>query len=139
MTSKNTLIYFEILIATILFTFTIFSTKETIHISFPSIIGFILYFMIFVELTRALIDFIFESEHKFKVRYIYDMGIIFIIREILVTITSKHNSIESEINFLSFSLIILFVLFILRIIDAKTFNYIHTCSTCSFDYKKEEI
>jgi uncharacterized membrane protein (DUF373 family) len=77
----------------ILSLFTVFyilnNTEETIEISFAYGVGLILYIMIFIEMYRALFDFVFDKEHKLKVRYIYDMGIIFIIRELLVLMTEK--------------------------------------------------
>jgi len=137
-TKSNKIIYIEVIIAFIFFTLTLFFSREQYHMSFSTTIGMILYFMIFIELTRALIDYIFSEEHKFKVRYIYDMGIMFIIREILVTITSKHSVIEKEIIFLSILSFFLILLFLLRIFDAKVFNYLDNCSSCEYTFKKHK-
>ena len=125
--TKEVITFIEIVISLILFTFTMYHTKEVITINFSSIIGLILYFMIFVELVRALVEFIFEKEHRFKVKYIYDMGIIFLIREILVTITTKHDYINTEITYLSIASIILITLFTLRMIDSRSYIYNNTC------------
>jgi uncharacterized membrane protein (DUF373 family) len=129
--SKDNLIILETSVAFVAFLLTLYFSKTHFEVSFSSIIGLILYFMIFIELTRALFDFILESEHKFKVRYLYDMGIIFNIREILVTITSNHHHIKDELIFLAVSTLFLLVLFVLRIIDAKTFKYTDKCNSCS--------
>ena len=134
--SKNNLVMIESIISFSLFIFTLLHTdilKE--HLSFSIMIGLILYYMIFLELVRALIDFTFEKEHKFKVRYIYDMGIIFLIRELLVSITSNHHHIEEELMFLTISTVLLIVLFVLRIYDAKTFKYLENCDNCKHNFE----
>jgi uncharacterized membrane protein (DUF373 family) len=136
-TKKDKLTYVEVFIAFILFTITIYSTKENFHISFSAIIGLLLYLMIYIELVRAMFDFIFGDEHKFKVRYIYDMGIMFLIREILVTMAANHYTIEKEITFLTISSIILVLLFGLRIIDAKVFKYTENCENCIYTFKNK--
>jgi len=131
---RHDLIYIEAFLAFILWGMTVYYSEETIHISFSSVIGLILYYMIFIELVRATIDFIFGDEHKFKVRYIYDMGIIFIIREMLVTMAAKHHHISDELIFLSISTGLLIVLFVLRIYDAKVFKYTDKCNSCSHEF-----
>ena len=131
---KDYLTFLETAIAFIAFVLTIIYSETHFEISFSTIIGLVLYFMIFIELTRALFDFILGDEHKFKVRYLYDMGIIFNIREILVTITANHHHIQDELIYLGVSTTLLIVLFILRIVDAKVFNYVDKCNSCSHSY-----
>jgi len=120
---KNKLTYFQSFVAFILLLFTFIFNEKEFYITFSTVIGLILYYMIFLELIRTTMDFIFDNEHKFKVRYIYDMGIIFVVREILVVLAASHDTIEKETTFLIISFITLFFLFILRIYDAKTFKY----------------
>ena len=136
-TKKDKLIYLEVALATFLFIFTLTYIEEPIHVTFSAIIGLILYLMIFVELIRALFDFILDDEHKFKVRYIYDMGIMFIIREILVTMSSKHHTIIEEVPFLLISAIFLVILFHLRIKDAQVFKYTDKCENCSHNFNQK--
>jgi len=134
---KDSLILVETAVATLLFGLTLYNSDTELHINFSIMISLGLYYMIFIELTRALFDFVFGEEHKFKVRYIYDLGIIFLVREILVVITANHHHIEEEFSYLIVSGSILVVLFILRIVDAKVFNYNNKCDTCIHHYKKE--
>jgi uncharacterized membrane protein (DUF373 family) len=131
---KDYLTFLETIIAFIGFSLTVYFSEEHIEIGFTGIISLVLYFMIFIELTRALFDFILGDEHKFKVRYIYDLSIIFLIREILVAVTSNHHHIQDELVYLGVSTTLLIVLFILRIVDAKVFNYVDKCNSCSHSY-----
>jgi len=134
---KDSLTLVETIVATIIFGITLYYSEKPIKIEFSSMISLGLYYMIFIELIRALFDFVFGEEHKFKVRYIYDLGIIFLVREILVAITANHHHIEEEFSYLIVSGSILVVLFILRIVDAKVFNYNNKCDTCVHHYTKE--
>lgn len=136
--SKEKLTFIETGIAFIFLVFTFYFSKEHFEVSFSSMISIALYFMIYIELTRAIFDFILSDEHKFKVRYLYDMGIIFNIREILVTMTSKHHHIADELLFLGVSTGFLIILFILRVIDAKVFNYVNKCGDCVHSFKKKD-
>lgn len=98
--TKNIIIFIELVVASLLFAFTLYFTEGVHEINFAAITGLILYFLIFFELSRAVIEFIFDDEHLFKVNYIYDMAIIFIIREDLVIITTEHQHIENELTYL---------------------------------------
>ncbi len=139
MIKSKKLIYGEVIIALILFVLTLLNMDLShMKIGFITVIGLLLYFMIYVELIRAIADFIFDSDHKFKVRYIYDMGIIFIIRELLVTLTANHHHIEKELIFIGISIVVLIVLFVLRIYDAKTFKYLNNCDTCIHSYNSKD-
>jgi len=132
--SKENLTFIEVIFAFISFTLTFLYMETKFIVEFSSIIGLFLYFMIYVELVRALFDFVLSETHKFKVRYIYDMGIIYIIREILVTITANHHHIVEEIPFIGISLVLLAVLFIMRVVDAKVFNYNNQCNACTHEF-----
>jgi uncharacterized membrane protein (DUF373 family) len=73
--SKENLTFIEVIFAFITFALTFLYMETKFIVEFSSIIGLFLYFMIYVELVRALFDFVLSETHKFKVRYIYDMGI----------------------------------------------------------------
>ena len=136
---KNKLTYFQSFVAFILLLFTFIFNEKEFYITFSTVIGLILYYMIFLELIRTTMDFIFDNEHKFKVRYIYDMGIMFIIREILVTMAAKHHTIIEEIPFLLISAVFLLILFHLRIKDAQIFKYTDKCDGCVYTYNNKEL
>jgi uncharacterized membrane protein (DUF373 family) len=125
---KNNL---EIILASSLFLvalyYTMTNNSHTVGLSFPVIVGFGLYFLVFLEISRAILDFIFDSEHRIKVKYIFDGGIIFVVREILVSSTLNHSTIMHEIPYLIVMFVILVTLSSLRYIDYK-YNPRENCS-----------
>ena len=123
-------LFIELLLAMCLFILTIYYSKEKVEISFSSIIGLLLYFMIFLEVVRATGQFIFDKSNKFMPEAIYNMGIIFLIRELLVTLTAKHDYIEKELSFLIAVVLVLLILFSLRLLESK--------NRCAIECKKIE-
>lgn len=92
--NKNQITGWEVTIATNFFALAIYFNKTHYEPSFPVFIGFALYYLVFLEITRAIVEFIADAEHRLKVKYMYDGGIIFVLREILVASTVNHHHIQ---------------------------------------------
>jgi len=111
----------EMWIAVILFTI------ATITHSIVEFIIYMLYFIIFLEITRAVISFV--REQRVKIYLLIDAFIILVLREFIVNVV-KINQIQAEnvkafffdtvnFNILMFSGVLLF-LFLLRYLAKKT-------------------
>lgn len=74
----------------------------------------LLEFIIILELVRMLIEFLFSSENRIKLRLMIDSTIVFFIRDILLIVNDKF-----EITKILSILGIIFILFIFRIIAMK--------------------
>lgn len=134
--TKNIIIFMELVVASLLFIFTLYFTKGVHEINFASITGLILYFLIFFELSRTVIEFIFDEEHLFKVNYLYDMAIIFIIREDLVIITTEHEHIEHELTYLFVTGIMLAMIVAVKIFESRLLINKGFCEEKSKETKK---
>jgi uncharacterized membrane protein (DUF373 family) len=111
MTKKREVIV-EITIATIMITLMwmgFFSAK--------TIIMNILLFIVFVELIRMLVSFISEGK-AMKIRYLIDGSIAFLLREMIIEMTSK-NDINHKYMEIGLIIIVLIFLFIFRLISTK--------------------
>jgi uncharacterized membrane protein (DUF373 family) len=113
--------YIELIIASILFTFALATN------SLLEFIIYMLYFIIFLEIVRAVMSFI--REHRVKIGILIDVFIILALREFILNVVKINKEeldsfdalFNSPTNFhiLVFSGVILF-LFFLRYIAKKT-------------------
>ena len=105
---KKLFLYIDILIATILFLIILI-----FHLDFYKIVLLLLEFMVLVELTQML--FIFFKRQRIKIRYMIDASIIYIIRELLISITSHPNDLKSILLYTS----LIGVFFVFRFLAIK--------------------
>jgi uncharacterized membrane protein (DUF373 family) len=114
-------LYIELIIATVLFTIALITN------SLLEFIIYMLYFIIFLEIVRAVMSFI--REQRVRIGILIDVFIILALREFIVNVVKINkedfNSFDSLFNsatnfhILIFSGVILF-LFLLRYIAKKT-------------------
>ncbi|QSZ41531.1 hypothetical protein GJV85_05230 [Sulfurimonas aquatica] len=92
-----------------------YSVKDfTLINSFTKLAVALLEFIIILELVRMLIDFLFSDENRINLRLMIDSTIVFFIRDVLLIVTEKFDSIKI------FSMLgIILLLFIFRIIAMK--------------------
>jgi uncharacterized membrane protein (DUF373 family) len=102
----------EVSIAIILFliSLTLFTPIE--------IIIKLLYFIVILEITRMVVEYIRSDNHRVKIRYLVDAVIIAIIREILIIIVDSHNLSNNFSNLITY-ILLEFTFIILRIIVMK--------------------
>ncbi len=99
---------FEVLIATIIFIL-IFA----IGLPFHKAIIFMLEFIVVMEVVKMISDFI--KKEKLRLRFVIDIFIIFLIRDVIILSTDKHRD-YFDITFLLFTI---FIFFIFRIFAIK--------------------
>ena len=99
---------FEVLAATIIFV-AIFATG----LEFYKAIILMLEFIVVMEVVKMISDFI--KKHKLRLRFVIDIFIIFLIRDVIILSTNV-NKDYFDIGFL---LIVIFVFFIFRILAIK--------------------
>ena len=99
---------YEIIIGIIIF-ITILVTK----IEFYKAIIILLEFIVILEVVKMTMDFI--NKNKLSLRYIIDVFIIFLIRDIVILVTNEHYN-KDKIIFLLF---IVATFFIFRVVSIK--------------------
>jgi len=88
----------------------IFSLILILHIPFYKAIIVLLEFIVVLEVVKMIADFI--EKRKLRLRFIIDVFIIFLIRDVIIKITEPSYK-EHEIFFLLF---VIFIFFIFRIL-----------------------
>jgi uncharacterized membrane protein (DUF373 family) len=88
----------------------IFSLIFILHIPFYKAVIVLLEFIVVIEVVKMLSDFI--EKRKLRLRFIIDVFIVFLIRDVIIKIT-KPSYKEHEIFFLLF---VIFIFFIFRIL-----------------------
>lgn len=73
-----------------------------------------LYFIIVLEITRMVIEYIKSKEHRVKIRYLIDAAIIAGIREIIIIIVDSHKILQHTQELVIYGTMT-FVLLVLRI------------------------
>jgi len=96
--------YTEIITATLIF-LTIFTLKY----DFYKVIILMLEFIVIIEVVKMISDFILKR--KLRLRFVIDVFIIFLIRDVIILSTHK----VKEYNDILFLLFVIFVFFIFRI------------------------
>lgn len=91
----------------------------------------LLYFIVILEITRMVVEYIRSDNHRVKIRYLVDAVIIAIIREVLIIIVDSHHLLINKNNLFVY-IILLFIFIILRIIVMKS-----TPDDLELCYKKE--
>ncbi|UTJ06736.1 phosphate-starvation-inducible PsiE family protein [Arcobacter roscoffensis] len=99
---------FEVLAATIIFV-AIFATG----LDFYKAIILMLEFIVVMEVVKMISDFI--KKHKLRLRFVIDIFIIFLIRDVIILSTN----VNKDYFDISFLLIVIFVFFIFRILAIK--------------------
>ncbi len=94
----------------IISSFAIFSLILILHMQFYKAIILLLEFIVILEVVKMIADFI--EKRKLRLRFIIDVFIIFLIRDVIIKITEPSYK-EHEILFLLF---VVFVFFIFRIL-----------------------
>ena len=88
----------------------IFSLILILHIHFYKAIIILLEFIVVIEVVKMTADFI--EKRKLRLRFIIDVFIIFLIRDVIIKITEPSYK-EHEVLFLLF---VVFIFFIFRIL-----------------------
>ena len=99
---------FEVLAALIIFIF-IFSTG----IKFYKAIILMLEFIVVMEVVKMISDFI--KKEKLRLRFVIDIFIIFLIRDVIILTTDIHRDYFDIV----FLLLVIFIFFIFRILAIK--------------------
>lgn len=99
---------FEVLIATIIFIL-IFA----VGLPFHKAIILMLEFIVVMEVVKMISDFI--KKEKLRLRFVIDIFIIFLIRDVIILSTDKHRDYFD----ISFLLFVIFIFFIFRIFAIK--------------------
>ena len=84
---KNFFLYFDILVAVLVFIGSLY-----FKIDFYKIVLMILELMVLIELIQML--FVFFKRQRIKIRYMIDASIIYIIRELLISLTTHPKDIK---------------------------------------------
>jgi uncharacterized membrane protein (DUF373 family) len=82
--------------------------------SFSKLIVALLEFIIILELTRMLVDFLFSDDNRIKLRLMIDSTIVFFIRDIMLITNDKFDVLK-----IAFILGVILALFLLRILAMK--------------------
>jgi uncharacterized membrane protein (DUF373 family) len=72
----------------------------------------LLYFIIILEVTRMVVEYIRSPEHRVKIRYLVDASVVAILREIIIVVDSHHMT-EYLMNLIIY-VVLLFVILIAR-------------------------
>lgn len=99
---------FEVLVATVIFLTVVIAGKD-----FYSAIILMLEFIVIMEVVKMISDFI--RKETLRLRYVLDIFIIFLIREVIILSANK-NKDYFDIVFLLF---VIFIFFIFRILSIK--------------------
>jgi uncharacterized membrane protein (DUF373 family) len=101
----------EVFIASVLFAISMLVNSTIIIIN-------LLYFIIILEVTRMVVEYIKYPSHRVYIRYLVDAAIIASLREVIIIIVDSHN-IEKNVNIIEIYFIITAVLMILRFVSMK--------------------
>jgi len=111
--------YIEFFIGTFLFiTAMVMVANDRVepqHMSMAIFVGLMMYYLIFLEISRTVVEFIVED--RIKMKYLIDSGIIFVLREILVTTSIHHSHIDKEVLYIFIMVSIFIVLIAFRYLD----------------------
>lgn len=99
---------FEVLVATVIFLVVLFAGHD-----FYRAIILMLEFIVIMEVVKMISDFI--KKETLRLRYVLDIFIIFLIREVIILSANKNRD-YFDITFLLF---VIFVFFIFRILAIK--------------------
>lgn len=113
---NNSIIFFknnyELIIASILFAIIIFAGFD-----FYKAIILLLEFIVVLEVVKMIADFI--EKRKLKLRFIIDVFIIFLIREVII-LTAAYEKKYDDILFLLFVIFVFFIFRVLALIYSQT-------------------
>jgi uncharacterized membrane protein (DUF373 family) len=59
-----------------------------------------LYFLIILEITRMVVEYIKSNTHRVKIRYLVDASVIAVLREVIILVVDSHH-LEEHFNILS--------------------------------------
>jgi uncharacterized membrane protein (DUF373 family) len=110
----------EVTLALILFSIALMYSHISVVIN-------LLYFIIILEITRMIVEYIKSPTHRVKIRYLVDAAIVGDIRELIIIIVDSHKLAE-HLFALETYFAILFALLIVRVIVLKI-------SPDGFEYK----
>jgi uncharacterized membrane protein (DUF373 family) len=99
---------FEVLAAAVVFAFILLA-----QIQFYKAIILMLEFIVIMEVVKMISDFI--KNHKLRLRFVIDIFIIFLIRDVIILSTDVHKDYFD----ISFLLGVIFIFFIFRILAIK--------------------
>jgi len=99
---------FEVLAAAIIFIIIMLT-----HLEFYKAIILMLEFIVIMEVVKMISDFI--KKETLRLRYVIDIFIIFLIRDVIILSTNKHRDYFD----ISFLLFVIFIFFIFRIFAIK--------------------
>lgn len=108
----------------------IFTTFILDMFSLFKIIAFMLSFIVILEVTRMVIDFILDEKHVLRMRLVIDGFILFLLRDVILVISNeKYTTIEIE-NKLMILMPVIFMFFIFRYFSIKYSPNDKNCATC---------
>lgn len=93
----------------IIFSLVIFITILIAHIPFYKVVILLLEFIVILEVVKMIADFV--KKQKLRLRFMIDVFIIFLIRDVIIAITNPDTTHEK----IYFLLLVIFVFFIFRI------------------------
>jgi len=99
---------YELLIATLLFTLIIAT-----HYPFHKAIILMLEFIVVIEVVKMISEFI--EKKRLRLRYVLDVFIIFLIRDVVILASLPEKSYENIL----FLLLVIFVFFIFRVLSVQ--------------------
>lgn len=87
-------------------------------------------FIVILEVTRMVIDFILDEKHVIRMRLVIDGFILFLLRDVILVISNeKYTTIEIQ-NKLFILIPVIFMFFIFRYFSIKYSPNDKNCSTC---------
>ncbi len=105
---KKIFLYADILAACIIFSAVLF-----LKLNFYNIVLFLLEFMVIIELVQMVM--IFFKRQRIKIRYMVDASIIYIIRELMISLTEYHK----DFKLITFYLFLIGAFFFFRFLAIK--------------------
>ena len=119
---------FEVLVATVIFLTVVIAGND-----FYSAIILMLEFIVIMEVVKMISDFI--RKETLRLRYVLDIFIIFLIREVIILSANK-NKDYFDIVFLLF---VIFIFFIFRILSIKFSPFVKDENKKIDEIKDDEI
>lgn len=96
----------EVLVASVLFGIALLLNNPI------QIVINLLYFIIVLEVTRMIVEYIRSPKHRVKIRYLVDAAIIATLREIIILIVDSHHILDHIANLILYSSGVVFLMLV---------------------------
>ena len=94
------------------------------------IIAFMLSFIVILEVTRMVVDFVLDEKHVIRMRLVIDGFILFLLRDVILVVSDeKYTQLEIQ-NKLLILVPVIFMFFIFRYFSIKYSPNDKNCATC---------